>query len=250
MPRFLDVLLPLVLALVLGACANTREQEFGENAAEVNFKLGIGYMQSGHFQVAAEKLLKALEFKDNYPEAHNAIGVLYEEIREYGPAGTHYRRAIELKPDYTLARLNLARFLCLREPVQINQGESEFQKIIADPTNAGNNTAEASAGLAICARQRNDPVQAETLLRKALDINPNNISALIELAQLSQTQGKTLQARAFLQRYHSQARPTLHSLSLGVTIESSKDGDALLHRDYKAALMAQFPNSDEALRLK
>jgi type IV pilus assembly protein PilF len=240
----------LCLTLLLGACASTQEQEFNDNVAEVNFKLGIGYMQSGHFEVATEKLIKALQFKDNYPEAHNAIGVLYEEIREYGPAENHYKKAIDFKPDYTLARLNYARFLCLREPVRTAEGESEFQKIIAEPVNAGANAAEAYAGLALCARQRNDPGQAETWLRQALDINPNNTNALFELAQLSQTQGKTLQARAFLQRYHSQSRPTLQSLTLGIAIESSPDGDPLLHRDYKAVLMAQFPNSDEARRLK
>lgn len=242
--------LTLAATLLLAACAGTQERAFNENVAEANFKLGVGYMQSGHFEVATEKLLKALQFKDNYPEAHNAIAVLYEEIREYGPAGNHYKKAIDLKPDYTLARLNYARFLCLREPVRTAEGESEFQSIIADPVNAGANASEAYAGLALCARQRNDPVQAETWLRQALELNPNNASALFELARLSQTQGKTLQARAFLQRYHSQSRPTLQSLWLGVTIESSQDGDPLLHRDYKAALIAQFPNSDEARRLK
>ena len=97
------------LALLLDGCASSSERQFQDNAAEANFKLGIGYMQSGHFDVATEKLLKALQFKDDYPEAHNALAVLYEEIREYGPAETHYKRAIDLKPDYTLAKLNYAR---------------------------------------------------------------------------------------------------------------------------------------------
>jgi len=240
----------LSLALLLAACASTKEQDFKREVAEANFKLGVGYMQSGHFEVASEKLLKALQYDDNYPEAHNAVAVLYEEIREYGPAREHYQRAIELKPDYTLARLNYARFLCLREPVQIAEGESAFQKIIANPNHAGANAAEAYAGLAICARQRNDPVQAEAWLREALNLNPNNTSALFELARLSQTQNKTLQARAFLQRYHSQSRPTLQSLWLGINIESSPEGDPLLRRDYSALLVAQYPNSDEARRLK
>lgn len=240
----------LSLTLWLGGCASTQEQDFNENVAEANFKLGIGYMQSGHFQVATEKLLKALQFKDNYPEAHNAIAVLYEEVREYGSAENHYKRAIDLKPDYTLARLNYARFLCLREPVRTAEGESELQRIVADPANAGASAADAYTGLAQCARQRQDSAQAETWLRKALEINPNNASALFEMAQLSQTQGKTLQARAFLQRYHSQSRPTLQSLSLGIAIESAPEGDPLLRRDYRAVLVAQFPNSDEARRLK
>lgn len=240
----------LSLTLLLAACASTRDSEFKENVSEANFKLGVGYMQSGHLDVATEKLLKALQYNDNYPEAHNAIAVLYEELREYGPAETHFKRAIELKPDYTLARLNYARLLCTREPVRTAEGESEFQKIAADPANAGATAADAHAGLGLCARRRNDPAQAETWLRKALEQNPNNTTALYEMAELSQTQGKALQGRAFLQRYHAQTRPTPQSLWLGVTIESSPDGDPLLRREYGVVLTSQFPNSDEARRLK
>ncbi|MDG4596756.1 MAG: type IV pilus biogenesis/stability protein PilW [Candidatus Contendobacter sp.] len=239
----------LTLALLLGACASS-EREFNDNVAEANFKLGIGYMQSGNLQVATEKLLKALQYNDNYPEAHNALAVLYEEIREYGPAETHYKRAIELKSDYTLAKLNYARFLCLREPTRTAEGESEFERIATDPANAGATAAEAYAGLGLCARQRNDPAQAETWLRKALELDPNNASALYALAELSQTQKKTLQGRAFLQRYHARTRPTAQSLWLGVLIEQASDGDSQLRREYSVLLLSQFPNSDEARRLK
>ena len=88
----------LLLALLLGACAGSQERDFKENVAEANFKLGIGYMQSGHYEVAAEKLLKSLQFDENSPEAHNAIAILYEEMREYGPAETHFKRAIDAAP--------------------------------------------------------------------------------------------------------------------------------------------------------
>lgn len=238
------------LMLLLGACSGSAERNFNEEVAEANFKLGIGYMQSGHNQVATEKLLKAVQFKDNYPEAHNALGVLYEELREYAPAENHYKRAIELKSDYTLARLNYARFLCLREPVRTGEGEAELQRIIAEPANAGASAADAYAALGACALQRQDVAQAETWLRRSLELNPNNSSALLTMAQLSQQQGKTLPARAFIQRYHAQARPNLQSLLLGITIESTKEGDPTLRREYAAALVAHFPNSDEARRLK
>ncbi len=239
----------LTLALLLGACASS-ERDFKDNVAEANFKLGIGYMQSGNFQVATEKLIKALQYNDDYPEAHNALAVLYEEIREYGPAEVHYKRAIELKSGYTLAKLNYARFLCLREPTRAAEGESEFERIAADPANAGATAADAYAGLGLCARQRNDPTQAETWLRKALEFDPNNVSALYALAELSQTQKKTLPGRAFLQRYHARTRPTAQSLWLGVLIEQASDGDPQLRREYGVLLLSQFPNSDEARRLK
>lgn len=247
--RRLAKLAILTLALLLGACASS-ERDFKDNVAEANFKLGIGYMQSGHYEVAAEKLLKSLQFDENSPEAHNAIAILYEEMREYGPAETHFKRAIELKPDYTLTKLNYARFLCTREPVRTAEGEAELQKVAADPANAGATAADAYAGLATCARKRNDSAQAETWLRKALELNPNNTSALLDLAELSQNQGKTLQARAFLQRYHAQTRPTPQSLWLGIAVEQASDGDPQLRREYGVLLLSQFPNSDQARRLK
>ena len=239
----------LTLVLLLNACASWREHDFKDNVAEANFKLGVGYMQSGHFNVATEKLLKAVQYKDDYPEAHNALAVLYEEIREYGPAETHYKRAIELKPDYTLAKLNYARFLCARLPARAAEGEAEFQKVAADPANVGATAADAYTGMALCARQRNDP-QVETWLRKALELDPNNPSALYAMAELSQAQKKTLQGRAFLQRYHARTRPTAQSLGLGIAIEQASDGDPQLRREYGTLLLSQFPNSDEARRLK
>lgn len=101
----------------------------------------------------------------------------------------------------------------------------------------------------MCARKRGDPAQAEIWLRKALEQNPNNSVALYEMAELSQTQGKTLQGRAFLQRYHSQTRVTAQSLWLGFMMESDKEGDPQLRREYASALSSQFPNSEEAQRL-
>ena len=241
-------LFALSLALLLAACATT-DQDFNKNVAEANFKLGIGYMQSGHYDVATEKLLKSLQFDDTNPETHNALAVLYEEIREYGPAETHYKRAIDLKPDYALAKINYARFLCNHEPARIPEGESEFQKIAADSANAGVTAADAYVGLAGCARKRDDAVQAEALLRKALESNPKNTAALYELAQISQNQNKTLSARAFLQRYHAQTQPTPQSLALGVLIETAPDGDPQLRREYTKLLRSQFPNTDETRRL-
>ena len=247
-PLAKSMILALALPL-LAACANTQEQEFKRNAAEANFKLGVGYMQSGHFEVATEKLLKALQYDDNYPEAHNAIAVLYEEMREYAPAETHFKRAIELQPDYTLAKLNYARLLCKHFPARAAEGENELQKIAANPADAGASASEAYAGLGVCARHRGDLTQAETWLRKSLDSDPNNTVALYELAEISQGQGKTLQGRAFLQRYHAQTRPTPQSLWLGILIETAQDGDSHLRQQYSALLSGQFPNSEEARRL-
>lgn len=249
MPLLAKSTIFVLTLMLLVACANTQEKELKRSAAEANFKLGVGYMQSGHLEVASEKLLKALQYDDNYPEAHNAIGVLYEEMREYAPAETHFKEAIAIKSDYTLAKLNYARLLCKHFPERAAEGESEFQKIATDPANAGAVAADAYAGLGVCTRTRGDLAQAEVLLRKALDSDPNNTTALYELAEISQTQNKTMQGRAFLQRYHAQTHATPQSLWLGILIETAGDGDAHLRQQYIALLSGRFPNSEEARRL-
>ncbi len=240
----------LLTPLLLTACLNTKEEEAKEKVAQANFKLGISYMQSGHLEVASEKLLKALQFKEDFPEAHNAIAVLYEEMREYNPAVTHFQRAIELKPNYTLARLNYARLLCTQEPLQLDQGEATFRQIVEDPKNAGATAADGYVGLATCAIKRDDSNQVEHYLRQALKSDSKNTNALFELAALSQRQGKTLQSRAFLQRYHARSRPTPQSLWLGILIERSSEGDRILYQRYISLLTSQYPNSNETRRLK
>jgi type IV pilus assembly protein PilF len=84
----------LSLALLLEACASSQEQELQpESVADANFKLGIGYMQSGRLpEVAAEKLLKALQFDERSPRKRiTRLPMLYEDMREYSPAETHYQ---------------------------------------------------------------------------------------------------------------------------------------------------------------
>ena len=54
--------LVLILTVLLGACAGSKDGEFKENVSEANFKLGIGYLQSGRLDIAAEKLLKAVQY--------------------------------------------------------------------------------------------------------------------------------------------------------------------------------------------
>lgn len=237
------------ILLILGGCASRPVQELAEpkdaRAAEINLKLGVGYMQSGHFDVALEKLKKALEYDPTLEEAHNAIAVLYEETKEYELAEQHYRRAVELDPDYALARMNYGRFLCTHQ--RTADGENQFLAAANNPKLESPVAAYIGAG--VCAKQIPAPERAEAHLRKALELNPDSARALFELASINYSQGNYLQARTFLQRYHAQAGYSPASLWLGINIEKAL-GDSQLRREYADLLLSKFSASKEAQLLR
>lgn len=239
----------LPVALLLTGCARPTGPTSEEpDAARLNLQLGAAYMQQGRFDVALEKLNKALALNERMPEAHNAIALLYEGTNQPALAEQHYQRAMALNPDYTLAQMNYAQFLCAHN--RIAEGEQRFLGIIGNPPAGAVDAAyNAYAGAAVCALAANDRQRADAYLRQALALKPDGARALYQLANLYYTTGDYMKARAFLQRYHDQAGYSPESLWLGISIED-KLGDTPLRQEYANLLLSRFGDSDAARRLK
>ena len=240
------ILLPL-----LTACAHSsvgsKSEPAETSAAKLNMQLGIAYMQQGNFDVALDKLNKALERDERLPEAHNAIALLYEGTSRPNLAERHFQRAIELDSNYTLAKLNYAQFLCTHG--QPAAGEDRFLAIASSPPEGSTDlAAKAYAGAAVCALAT-DRRRADNYLRQALALKPDAGGALYQMANLYYADGDYLKARAFLQRYHAQAGYTPESLWLGISIED-KLGGSPLRQEYTQILLSKFADSDAARRLK
>ncbi len=243
---------PITLALLLlTACAawfGPSSESPEANAAKLNLQLGVAYMQQGKFDVALEKLNKALLLNDRLPEAHNAIALLYEGTGQPTLAEQHFQRAIALDSNYTLATMNYAQFLCTHG--RPSEGENRFLAVANSPPNGSAELAyKAYAGAAVCALAASDRRRADSYLRKALELRPDGASALYQLANLYYADGDYLKARAFLQRYHTQAGYSPESLWLGLSIED-KLGNAPLRQEYTDLLLSKFADSDAARRLK
>ena len=69
------------------------------------------------------------------------------------------------------------------------------------------------------------------------------------MASLKYGQGDYLRARAFVQRYLDVAPAGAESLELAARIENAR-GDQSAAREYKDALLADFPDSPEARALR
>ena len=241
--RYIALLFATALSLLLCGCATIgREQPVTadnvDRLAELNTRLGVGYLQEGRYDVAWKRLQRALEIEPNYSVAHNAMALLNERLDKPQEAETHYRRAIEVNPGDSAARNNYGRFLCAAG----RPAEAQFLQAAENPLYDSPAIAYTNAGL--CLYRNGNSDRAETYLRRALEINPKVPAALLKMGTLSLEKGRPLPARAYLQRYLEVGTYTPEALWLGIRIERELGGqDAAAH--YALLLQENFPDSHE-----
>ncbi len=233
--------------LLCGCTAFSPVTEDGdlEKAAQINLQLGVSYIQNQRFDLAEEKLKKALEQNYRLVEARNGLGVLYEELGRLPEAREQFELAQQLDGQNILVKSNYARFLC-RDGTEAARGEALFTEVAQQPGVEAPWNAWIGAGG--CARQQGDFVRAEQHYRQALALNTRAVGALWELATLLHDRKQYEQAQQQLDNYHRIAPISPPSLWLGVTIARAQ-GNRSAETAYADALRTQFPNSPETRRL-
>jgi type IV pilus assembly protein PilF len=235
----------LVLVLLATACTSTPgpvdEESDSRKAAETNTALGQGYMQREQYEIALEKLKRAVAYDTTYAPAHTVLAILYETIGELDLAEKEYAEAVKYDPDDGDINNNYGAFLC-----SIGKGKGAdqyFLKAVKDPFYKTPEVAYLNAGN--CALSEGDLDKADVFLRQSLGYNDRMPSALISMADVNYQMGKYLRARAFLQRFGSVGAWDENSLLLGYRIES-KLGDAKSADRFRLELLSLFPESSQA----
>lgn len=226
----------LLIAMMATACATNPPMADRQAAARANTDLGVQYMNQGQNDRALQKLEKALEQDPQLGAAHAAIAILYTRLGELSLADKHYRRALYLEPKNSTFNNNYGAFLCGNN--QVDKAITYFNKVLADPTYPAHEDAHTNIGM--CLRRKPDLKGAEASFRKALEKNPRSAKALSQMAVVSYQQSDFMQARAFLQRYESVARPSPEMLLLGMRIEKRLGNDAAASA-YSRRLRQTYP---------
>ena len=245
--RLLVVLAAGTAGLALSACqpanvqsAATTPQATSE-IAEVQTQLGIGYLRSGHLELAWQRLHKALEHDPNFSTAHNAMALLYQRLGQPDKAEEHFELAVQANPTDSSSQNNFGRFLC--KAGRYPEAESRFLQAVKNALYDRREVAFSNAGE--CSRNAGDNEKAEAYLRSALEIDPRMPSALLTMADLSLDQEKFMSARAYFQRYTEVGAATARSLWLGIQIECEL-GDQNAISSYAMSLRNNHPDSWEA----
>lgn len=227
----------LLTALLVTGCITTggeREPDRRE-AARANTELGAGYIRNGNDDKARERLERAISIDDRYAPAHATYALVLARQGEDEAAGQHFRRALRLAPENPDFRNNYGAFLCARG--QAEAAVEQFLRAGETPGYVGRATALTNAGL--CLRDR-DPERAEQLLRKSLELNPQNAVALEQLAWVKYLQGDMMGTRAFISRFERIAEPVPDMLWLAAQTETAL-GDDETAADYRRQLSRRFP---------
>ncbi len=223
--------------------AETKAQK-AKNAADVHTRLAQHYIEIGNMQGALDKIKIAVNDDPTYVPAQTVMGYIYERISDMPNAEIHYRKAVELQPDKGDTNNNLGQFLC-------NEGKAQeslpyFTKAVADPFYQTPDVALTNQG--VCQLKLNDRVSAEASFRQAVQRNPGNASALLQLTDVLYLNNDFFHASAFLQRFDALGQPSPDSLKLGYEIES-RLGNADAAQNYSKRLLSQFPDSEQAQAL-
>lgn len=242
----ITLLAALVLALVLASCVSTSGKPNDEpskslKAAETNTALGRQYMERGQYEIALEKLKRAVAYEKSYAPAHTLLGFLYATLDMMQEAGEEYRLALQYDPDDGDINNNYGQYLCGQGKGK--EAERYFQAAVKDPFYTSPQVAYANAGL--CALGMNELDKAEGYLRQSLEYDAEISQALLSMASLNYRNGAYLSARAFLQRFESVEAANAQSLLLGYRIENAL-GDTTVAIKYQNDLLNKFPNSAEA----
>ncbi len=255
MSRTAGLLVAMLVGLVLTGCATSpdtgpttragMDRVSPVRAAEVNTRLGIGYLERGELQIAMEKLNTALRHDSAHVPAIVTLAMIYEEIGNTSQAERHYRQALRHAPNDGATLNSYAVFRCRRGDYA--DAEDVFERALLDPFYATPEVAKLNAGA--CARRSGEYERAEHHLRSALDIDPELPGALYHLAQLYYQQDDAFRARAFLQRFEATGTTEPGALLLGFRVESSL-GNVSEARHYSSILEERYPDSREARELR
>lgn len=242
------VTMGVMLGVFLAGCASRplTEGEMLQKPAGLNVTMGIGYMEQGRYDVAMEKLEKAIREDPALPEAYVAMARLYRLLNKPDVADGYFAKALRLAGDRPDILADYGIYLC--QARQWEQAEASFAKAIANHSYPRPEYAHTAAGR--CALMARNIPRAKSHFLAALNISPFYEPALRAMAHLSYETVDLTMAQSMVERYmHAVSNPDADMLYLAVLVYRAR-GRFDVARNYRDVLLKLFPNSSQAARLQ
>ena len=240
----------LALIVLAAACATKEPDPTGgtivgevsdaRNRAKVHTELAGAYFERGNMGVALDELRQATAADPSYPQAYGLLGLVYMELKDRAQAESNFERGLRLSPNDADINHNYGWFLCQngREKDSIKY----FLQALRNPLYSSPGRTYSAAGL--CSLRANNPKDAEEFFQRALRLDPDDPTSLLQLGQIRFRQGNFEEARRLVSRYNKLVSPNPESLWLGVRVER-KLGERVSEQSYANQLRRRFPNSAE-----
>ena len=123
--------------LILGGCVTTTtgpaDPETGEDAAEYNYELGVRYLQNENYDLARDRLQRALELDPRMGKAHMTLGMAYEALDNPRLATESYEASVRVEPRNYELHNGYAVFLCKQR--DFDKARRHFTRAANHPEN-------------------------------------------------------------------------------------------------------------------
>ena len=235
----------LVVCLGLSACVTVTNDRLAQNrdpkkAVAAYVEAGILYIQRNQMENASRALTRAQKINPDDPAVNNGLALFYSVEGDKEQTEKYFRKALSSNPEFSQARNNYAAFL-------FQQGRTEdaieqLEQVTRDYHYDRRFTAFENLGL--CYLKTGDKDKAEKAFNRALKLNPDLTTSMLEMAQLSFDKGDNLSALRYLGRYEKVAQPNPRQLWLGIQLQRVV-GDKNKLASYELALKNLFPGSPE-----
>ena len=194
------------------------------------------YIRDGHYEVALDRLQRAVKLDPLSADAYTMLGLLYEKINRPEQAEANYAKSAKLAPNKGDILNNYGAWLCRSgHPVE---ADALFRSALNDPFYK--TPAVAIGNAATCALKAGKPELAEAYYRQILTVDAANALALQEMATLSYQRADYMRARAFMERLLATGNTSPDMLDLAARIED-KLGDSDGARGYRSRIASEFP---------
>lgn len=252
LPEFVRPIVFAGLFSLLAACASSGGDKKSETAGGTgvggthasmsnkglaNLNLAHNYLTAGQLDYAIDRANRALRTDPKSPDVQIVLGMIYEKLDNPVRAGEHYALAAKFAPEAGHVLNVRAVWLCRQNATE--EADALFVQAFKDPFYKNKQQAYYNAGK--CALQANRLDRAEQYLRQGVQVAPEDMRLLAELAEVKYRQGDYMAARAFYQRREALGAPSAELLSLAVRIEQGA-GDSIAADRYRRRLNEQFPN--------
>ena len=218
----------------------TGETTDPRNRAKLRTELASLYYSRGNMAVALEELRSAVAADPNYPTAYSMFGLVYMELKENRLAESNFQRALSLAPDDPDINHNYGWFLC--QTGQETESLKYFQQAIRNPLYPAPWRSFSAAGL--CSLKKDNVKEAEEYFQRALRLEPDEPTSLLQLGQIRFRQGNMDEARKLVGRFNKLVTPTAESLWLALRIER-KLGERVTEASFATQLRRRYPASPQ-----
>ncbi len=236
--------------LALAGCVTETSGGFNvevsrEQALQDYIALARGYLDQGELASAKRHLNNAAGIDGNNAEVHAIWGLVYAREGEIELADASFRRSLRLDGSNSQARNNYAAFLFAN--ARFEEAYRQLEDVVKDTEYPARPQAFENLGLAALRLNRVD--EAEAAFTRAVQLNSNQVRAILELAGVNLIKQNYQQAGTWYRNYltilqfYNQTQ-SARSLWIGIqlALAEGNDADRLL---YAAELAASHRSSPE-----